>query len=121
MVPGGSVPIPDIPAAAFISLTTAFDPPDHISSWSYAIAVNEKQFHCQRKNAEEEPFSCLIQSKYLPNSTLETGQQLKAAMEAMEKGLEIQGVTAIEDKLQDGVPDALNCLRKAGTKVCSQF
>lgn len=38
-------------------------------------------------------------------------------MEAMEQGLEIQGVTAIEDKLQDGVPDALNCLRKAGTKV----
>lgn len=35
----------------------------------------------------------------------------------MEQGLEIQGVTAIEDKLQDGVPDALNCLRKAGTKV----
>lgn len=43
--------------------------------------------------------------------------QLKAAMEVMEKGLEIQGVTAIEDKLQDGVPDALNCLRTAGTKV----
>lgn len=35
----------------------------------------------------------------------------------MEQGLEIQGVTAIEDKLQDGVPDALSCLRKAGTKV----
>lgn len=35
----------------------------------------------------------------------------------MEQGLEIQGVTAIEDKLQDGVSDALNCLRKAGTKV----
>lgn len=38
-------------------------------------------------------------------------------MEVMEEGLEIQGVTAIEDKLQDGVPDALACLRKAGTKV----
>lgn len=38
-------------------------------------------------------------------------------MEVMEQGLEIQGVTAIEDKLQDGVPDALNYLRKAGTKV----
>lgn len=42
-------------------------------------------------------------------------------MEVMEQGLEIQGVTAIEDKLQDGVPDALNYLRKAGTKVRKKF
>lgn len=59
------------------------------------------------------PTTSLLVSK----TTSETRQQLKAAMEAMEQGLEIQGVTAIEDKLQDGVPDALNCLRKAGTKV----
>lgn len=38
-------------------------------------------------------------------------------MEMMEQGLEIQGVTAIEDKLQEGVPDALHNLRKAGLKV----
>lgn len=59
---------------------------------------------------------CLIQ-QFL--DTFDTWRQLKAAMETMEQGLEIQGVTAIEDKLQDGVPDALNCLRKAGTKVRS--
>ncbi len=48
---------------------------------------------------------------------LASWEQLKAAMESIEQGLEIQGVTAIEDKLQDGVSDALNSLRKAGIKV----
>ncbi|CAN0196816.1 unnamed protein product [Laminaria digitata] len=38
-------------------------------------------------------------------------------MELIEQGLEIQGVTAIEDKLQAGVPDALRCLRQASLKV----
>lgn len=38
-------------------------------------------------------------------------------MELIEQGLEIQGVTAIEDKLQAGVPDALRCLRQASIKV----
>lgn len=38
-------------------------------------------------------------------------------MELIEQGLEIQGVTAIEDKLQAGVSDALRCLRQASLKV----
>lgn len=38
-------------------------------------------------------------------------------MELIERGLEIQGVTAIEDKLQAGVPDALRRLRQASLKV----
>lgn len=41
-------------------------------------------------------------------------------MELIERGLEIQGVTAIEDKLQAGVPDALRRLRQAGLKVRSE-
>lgn len=43
--------------------------------------------------------------------------QVRAATELIEQGLGIQGVTAIEDKLQIGVPDALHSLRKAGMKV----
>lgn len=43
--------------------------------------------------------------------------QVKAAAALMEEGLEIMGVTAIEDKLQDGVSDALHTLQQAGIKV----
>ncbi|OQR94483.1 phospholipid-transporting ATPase [Achlya hypogyna] len=38
-------------------------------------------------------------------------------MEEMEKDLQILGATAIEDKLQDGVPDAIAKLREAAIKV----
>lgn len=67
-----------------------------------------------------ETFPAISYEKNMTNSNLlllATWEQLKAAMEAMEQGLEIQGVTAIEDKLQDGVSDALKSLREAGTKV----
>jgi phospholipid-transporting ATPase len=38
-------------------------------------------------------------------------------MEEVEGGLQLLGVTAIEDKLQDGVPRAIGDLRKAGISV----
>lgn len=38
-------------------------------------------------------------------------------MDEIEQDLEVMGVTAIEDKLQDGVPEALTALRNAGVKV----
>jgi magnesium-transporting ATPase (P-type) len=38
-------------------------------------------------------------------------------MDEIEKNLEVMGVTAIEDKLQDGVPETLTGLREAGVKV----
>jgi magnesium-transporting ATPase (P-type) len=38
-------------------------------------------------------------------------------MDEIEKNLEVMGVTAIEDKLQDGVPETLSALREAGVKV----
>lgn len=44
-----------------------------------------------------------------------------AAVEKMEVGLQLQGATAIEDKLQTGVPDTLQCLRQAGIKVCLEL
>jgi P-type E1-E2 ATPase len=42
-------------------------------------------------------------------------------MEQLQDGIEVEldllGATALEDKLQDGVVDAISCLRDAGIKV----
>ncbi|RHZ39029.1 hypothetical protein DYB31_000230 [Aphanomyces astaci] len=43
--------------------------------------------------------------------------QIDALMDAMETDLEVLGATAIEDKLQSGVPDAIAKLRDASIKV----
>ncbi|CAM9436840.1 unnamed protein product, partial [Scytosiphon promiscuus] len=69
------------------------------------------------ERSEEEYTAWLTDFQAAETSMQGREEKLKAAMEVMEQGLEVQGVTAIEDKLQDGVPDALNCLRSAGTKV----
>lgn len=46
-------------------------------------------------------------------------QRLAAVAETIEKDFELVGVTAIEDKLQEGVPQAITTLVNAGIKVCS--
>lgn len=45
-------------------------------------------------------------------------QRLAAVAETIEKDFELVGVTAIEDKLQEGVPQAITTLVNAGIKVC---
>jgi len=42
---------------------------------------------------------------------------LDEAAELIEKDLFLLGATAIEDKLQDGVPDTIHTLQMAGIKV----
>jgi hypothetical protein len=42
---------------------------------------------------------------------------LDSAAELIEKDLFLLGATAIEDKLQDGVPDTIHTLQMAGIKV----
>ena len=42
------------------------------------------------------------------------------AAELIEKDLVLLGATAIEDKLQDGVPDTIHTLQMAGIKVRSR-
>jgi phospholipid-transporting ATPase len=42
---------------------------------------------------------------------------LDAAAETIEKDMFLLGATAIEDKLQEGVPDAIHTLQMAGIKV----
>lgn len=43
--------------------------------------------------------------------------QLNEAFQAIERDLHILGATAVEDRLQDGVPETITMLRKAGIKV----
>lgn len=43
--------------------------------------------------------------------------QLNEAFEAIERDLHILGATAVEDRLQDGVPETISMLCKAGIKV----
>lgn len=45
------------------------------------------------------------------------GDALDQAAELIEKDLFLLGATAIEDKLQDGVPDTIHTLQMAGIKV----
>lgn len=44
-------------------------------------------------------------------------EKMEAAGELIETNLELLGATAIEDKLQDGVPDAIDRFRRAGIKM----
>ncbi|KAH0608463.1 uncharacterized protein H6S33_001597 [Morchella sextelata] len=45
------------------------------------------------------------------------GEELDKAAELIEKDLYLLGATAIEDKLQDGVPDTIHTLQTAGIKI----
>lgn len=45
-------------------------------------------------------------------------EALDQVAEAIEQNLQLLGATAIEDKLQDGVPDAIHTLQQAGIKAC---
>ena len=44
-------------------------------------------------------------------------EKMETVMDKIEQNLELIGITAIEDKLQDGVGDTIVSLREAGIKV----
>ncbi len=44
-------------------------------------------------------------------------EALDRAAEVIEQNLQLLGATAIEDKLQEGVPDTIHTLQQAGIKV----
>ncbi|CAG8499167.1 10682_t:CDS:2 [Funneliformis mosseae] len=50
-------------------------------------------------------------------SLVDRQQKLEDVAELIERDLEITGATAIEDKLQDGVPETIDNLRRAGIRV----
>ena len=43
--------------------------------------------------------------------------RIEAVADELERNLRLLGATAIEDKLQDGVPEAIADLKKAGIKI----
>jgi len=47
----------------------------------------------------------------------EREEKVEAMSDEMERELRLLGATAIEDKLQDGVPEAIADLKRAGIKV----
>ena len=58
-------------------------------------------------------------AKYREAQTAISGRDalLEAAAEEVEQSLELVGATAIEDRLQDGVPEAIESLAAAGCKI----
>jgi P-type E1-E2 ATPase len=44
-------------------------------------------------------------------------EKVKATYEEIERSLKLLGATAIEDKLQDGVPQCIERLARAGIKI----
>lgn len=44
--------------------------------------------------------------------------EMERVSDELEQNLKLLGATAIEDKLQDGVPEAIADLKRAGLKVC---
>ena len=47
----------------------------------------------------------------------EREEKIAAASDAIERDLQLMGATAVEDKLQDGVPEAVDALVSSGIKV----
>ncbi|ERE72428.1 phospholipid-transporting ATPase IK [Cricetulus griseus] len=70
------------------------------------------------KKVEEEDYK-RWEPKHLEASLLlqNRAQALHQVYNKIEQNLQLLGVTAIEDKLQDGVPETINCLKKGNIKM----
>lgn len=53
----------------------------------------------------------------MEDATSEREKMLSEKADELETNLKLSGVTGIEDRLQDGVPDTLRALRDAGIQV----
>lgn len=74
------------------------------------------------KPLDEEEYEAW-EAEYIDATTLIEGREeaIEKVSEKLEIGLRLLGATAIEDKLQDGVPEAIADLKRAGLKVCHFF
>ncbi|KQK21805.1 phospholipid-transporting ATPase 1 isoform X1 [Brachypodium distachyon] len=88
---------------------------NHLSSYS---SEGLRTLVIGSKYLNDEEFS-EWQERYEEASTsmTERSAKLRQAAGLVECGLTLLGATGIEDKLQDGVPEAIECLRQAGIKV----
>uniref|UniRef100_A0A8B9QGW1 Phospholipid-transporting ATPase n=1 Tax=Apteryx owenii TaxID=8824 RepID=A0A8B9QGW1_APTOW len=70
------------------------------------------------KNLDEEYFEDWIKRHHVASTALEGREdKLSELYEEIEKDLMLLGATAIEDKLQDGVPQTIETLAKASIKI----
>ena len=71
-----------------------------------------------KKEIGEEEFEVFRQKLHIASTVLENREdQVNACYEEIEKNLTLIGATAIEDKLQDGVPATIANLAAAGIKI----
>ncbi|RUS32171.1 hypothetical protein BC938DRAFT_476104 [Jimgerdemannia flammicorona] len=115
------------PPAGHNNFTSYCDPPLQDEGWEYARTI----YHIQQFATEGlrtllyahrflEPEEYARWSKRYVEATMSlTNRQenMEAAGEEIEKEMRMTGATAIEDKLQQGVPDAIDRLRRAGIKM----
>nr|XP_046249228.1 probable phospholipid-transporting ATPase IM isoform X1 [Scatophagus argus] len=70
------------------------------------------------KDLNEDHFEVWMKKLQFANTVIENREdQLAVLYEEIEQGLMLLGATAIEDKLQDGVPETIACLSLADIKI----
>ncbi|KAL0490667.1 phospholipid-transporting ATPase [Acrasis kona] len=74
---------------------------------------------CAQVELDPKEYQKWDQEVYQPATTAlkDREEELTKASQQIEKDLELIGATAIEDKLQDGVSDTIECLADAGIKI----
>lgn len=73
----------------------------------YAYRIVEEKEYLQWKSVYHEATTSLVNRQ----------ERIETAADMIEQGYELAGVTAIEDKLQQGVPETIDKLRRANIKV----
>ena len=71
----------------------------------------------QRELTKDEYDRWVVQYDEAAASITDREEEIERACDMIERDLEILGATALEDKLQEGVPDAIQTLHKAGIKL----
>ncbi|KAK2842419.1 hypothetical protein Q5P01_012619 [Channa striata] len=70
------------------------------------------------KDLDEDYFEVWMKKLLFASTVIENREdQLAALYEEIEQGLKLLGATAIEDKLQEGVPETIACLNLADIKI----
>ncbi|TIA90033.1 hypothetical protein E3P99_01747 [Wallemia hederae] len=71
----------------------------------------------QRQVSQKEYDNWVIQYDKAAAAITDREDEIERSCDLIERDLEILGATALEDKLQEGVPDAIQTLHKAGIKL----
>lgn len=70
------------------------------------------------KDVDEDYFAVWTKRLLFASTVIENREdQLAVLFEEIEQGLKLLGATAIEDKLQEGVPETIACLNRANIKI----